>query len=244
MTKSDPRAMDIVSRRTRGETLASIALDYGLTRERVRQIIVLAGGPDFSTVRASKRTHQEQLDRETIESIRSEMAGGNFELASIAQKLGMSRKELLRVAGPEERRLFVRHVIQPKRWSDDEILGAIEAAGTGSTRLSATEYKAQRDAGAIRGPTLAAIIQRFGSWVTALERVNLVPSRMTSRGRAISEERAVSDLNRFFGRQAKGYGSQDYERWARTNGAASLGTLRNIFGSWSLAKQRALRDQR
>ena len=46
MKADEARIKDMIARRARGETLDSIASDYKLTRERVRQLIKKAGGPE------------------------------------------------------------------------------------------------------------------------------------------------------------------------------------------------------
>ena len=57
----------------------------------------------------------------------------------------------------------------------------------------------------------------------------------------ITKKKALEDLVRFFSRNGTGYSAAHYERWAKKNAAASQGTVRNIFGSWSEAKLQALR---
>lgn len=241
MNASDARIKDIIARRRRGDTLASIASDYKLTRERVRQLIKKAGGPNRSEASAAKAASRARTDRDTLELMREEMGKGIFEPGKIARKLGLTETELFRIARPSDKRLFVRHVTQPKKWTDAAILEAIRAAGAGKARLTTTEYNTARVSGAINGPTVVVIINRFGSWMKALERVNLSAARRSGRGRTITKKKALEDLVRFFSRNGTGYSAAQYERWAGKNAAPSLGTIRNIFGSWSEAKLQTMR---
>jgi hypothetical protein len=241
MKTDEARKKDMIARRARGETLASIANDYKITRERVRQLIKKAGGPDRNEASAAKAAAHARADRDTLERIRAVMSAGTYEPGRIAKVLGLSEAELFRIARPADKRRFVRHVIQPKRWSDAVILKALGAASSGRSTLTTAEYIAARDAGDIQGPTVTVIIHRFGTWVNALERVNLTASRKSGRGRSITKKKALEDLARFYGRNGTGFSAAHYERWAKKNGAASQGTIRNIFGSWSEAKLQAMR---
>jgi len=241
MKADEARIKDMIARRARGETLDSIASDYKLTRERVRQLIKKAGGPDRSEASAAKAASRARTDRDRLEVIRAEMETGNYEPDKIARKLGLTEVELFRIARPSDKRKFVRHVTQPKKWTDAAILDALRAAGAGKTRLTTPQYNAARESGAINGPTVIVIMNRFGSWVKALERVNLTAARQSGRGRTITKKKALEDLVRFFSRNGTGYSAAHYERWAKKNTAASQGTVRNIFGSWSEAKLQALR---
>jgi hypothetical protein len=69
------------------------------------------------------------------------MATGNYEPDKIARKLGLTEVELFRIARPSDKRKFVRHVTQPKKWSDAAILDALRAAGAGKTRLTTPQYE-------------------------------------------------------------------------------------------------------
>src|SRR5690606_14666091 len=56
--KGTLRAQDMCERRAAGETLDQIGRAYGVTRERVRQIIKAAGGPTRSEVKDLKAKRQ------------------------------------------------------------------------------------------------------------------------------------------------------------------------------------------
>ena len=129
--------------------------------------------------------------------------------------------------------------MQPKKWSEATMLKANETAAAGSNRITVMDYEAARKAGRINGPTVAVVIHRFGSWVAAIGRLGLTASRVSGRGRSISKAKALSDLVSYFDRAGARVTAANYERWAGKNSAPSLGTIRNIFGTWSEAKLQA-----
>lgn len=233
------RIKDMIARRSRGETLAMIAEVHGVTRERVRQLIKKAGGPTAAVAHVAKSTARHRADQDLLELIRAAMKAGVFEPAKIARQVGNTEQEVMRVAKPSDRRKFVRHVVQPKKWSEMAMLKAIQEAAAGKKLVTVLDYQAARKAGRIDGPTVAVIIHRFGSWVVAVNRVGLTASRVSGRGRSITKAKALNDLASFFNRDGARVTAANYERWAGKNGAASLGTIRNIFGSWSEAKLQA-----
>jgi hypothetical protein len=233
------RIKDMIVRRSRGETLAMIAEAHGVTRERVRQLIKKAGGPSAEVAQVAKSTARHRADQDLLESVRAAMKAGTFEARKIAKQIGVPETEVRRVAKPSDRRKFVRHVMQPKKWSEAAILKAIEAAAAGNSRITVMDYEAARKSGRANGPTVAVVIHRFGSWVAAVGRLGLKASRVSGRGRSITKAQALGNLVSYFGRAGARVTAANYERWAGKNNAASLGTIRNIFGSWSEAKLQA-----
>jgi hypothetical protein len=219
------RIKDMIARRSRGETLAMIAEVHGVTRERVRQLIKKAGGPSAVVAHVAQSAARHRADQDLLELVRAAMKAGTFEASKIARQIGSTEHEVMRVAKPSDRRKFVRHVVQPKKWSEATMLKAIETAAAGSSRIN--------------GPTVAVVIHRFGSWVAAIGRLGLTASRVSGRGRSITKAKALSDLVSYFDRAGARVTAANYERWAGKNSAASLGTIRNIFGTWSEAKLQA-----
>lgn len=233
------RIKDMIARRSRGETLAMIAEVHGVTRERVRQLIKKAGGPSAVVAHVAQSAARHRADQDLLELVRAAMKAGTFEASKIARQIGSTEHEVMRVAKPSDRRKFVRHVVQPKKWSEATMLKAIETAAAGSSRITVMDYEAARKAGRINGPTVAVVIHRFGSWVAAIGRLGLTASRVSGRGRSITKAKALSDLVSYFDRAGARVTAANYERWAGKNSAASLGTIRNIFGTWSEAKLQA-----
>jgi len=239
MSNNTVRIKDMIARRARGETLIMIAGVHGVTRERVRQLIKKAGGPSAVVAQVAKNTARHRADQDLLELVRAAMKTGLFEPGKIARQIGTTEQEVMRVAKPSDRRKFVRHVVQPKKWSEATILKAIQTAAAGSSRITVMDYETARKAGRINGPTVTVVIHRFGSWVAAIGRLGLTASRVSGRGRSITKSKALSDLISFFDRDGARVSAAHYERWAGKNSAASLGTIRNIFGTWSEAKLQA-----
>ena len=133
------RIRDMIARRSRGETLATIAEVHGVTRERVRQLIKKAGGPSAVVAQVAKSTARHRADQDLLEQVRAAMKAGTFEASKIARQIGSTEQEVMRVAKPSDRRKFVRHVVQPKKWSEATMLKAIETAAAGRSRITVME---------------------------------------------------------------------------------------------------------
>lgn len=124
-------------------------------------------------------------------------------------------------------------------YSDDDLLDALRAAAADLTGpLSVKAYEAHQQQ--VGGPTYARIIQRLGSWNAALARAGL-ETRSVTRGyaRRWSEEDLVAVVRRFLDESGSASYAA-YDAWARTEpGAPSAQTVRNHFGGWGAAKERA-----
>jgi transcriptional regulator with XRE-family HTH domain len=128
----------------------------------------------------------------------------------------------------------------PWRYTDEEILAAVRAAAVDG-RVTVTLYNAHGE-----GPSVPAIIRRFGKWNTAVAKAGL---RTSCRDHKQRSDRWDDDVLLGCVREcADDLGTpfpthDEYSEWAREQGAPSVTTLRNHFGTWltvmGLVRERA-----
>ena len=125
-----------------------------------------------------------------------------------------------------------------RTYSDQDLIEALRAAAEATERpLSVKAYEVHQRA--VGGPTYARIIQRLGSWNAALARSGL-ETRAVTRGyaRRWDEDQMVAEVRRFLTEGGGSYAA--YDAWARREPEApSAQTVRNHFGGWAAAKERA-----
>jgi len=221
--------------RARGDTLQTIATRFGVTRERVRQVINKAGGPGKEQAKAAKAASSVRKNKDVANQVAALMRDGEYEIVVLARKLKLSESKLRAAVGPSINSKFVRPVLQPKRWSNAKIVGAIQTAANGGSSLTTSAYTAAVKAGEVNGPTVIVAIHRFGTWAMACEAAGLKGSGARGRGGAITKAVGLGDLVKFLDGRVSPKTAAKYEEWARRRKATSLGTLRNLYGSWSAA---------
>lgn len=237
------RDIDIVRRRAAGETLDVIGTSHGITRERVRQILIARGGPTADQLRAARLHLQNGADDELRRQA----------LAYIAERPGTTRRELAFALGVPCSRLaelldetvlrrLVRVVApQPKISQDQIAAGLRRAAGVCGEPLSSGDYESVRDGGQ-QEPSAVRIVQVFGSWNAACAFAGLaVHVRRRVYTRAWSEEQILGHVADYLMAPGSRATFDGYVAWARsTAGAPSAQTVRNTLGPWSVVKAAAL----
>jgi hypothetical protein len=221
--------------RARGDTLQAIATRFGVTRERVRQVINKAGGPGKEQAKAAKAASRVRKNKDIANQVAALMRDGEYEIVVLARKLKVSESKLRAAVGPSISSKFVRPVLQPKKWINSSIVGAIQAAAKGKSSLTTTAYTAAVKAGEVDGPTVIVAIHRFGTWALACEAAGLKGSGTRGRSGSITKSVGLGDLVRFLDSTITPKTAAKYEEWARRRKVTSLGTLRNLYGSWSAA---------
>jgi hypothetical protein len=140
----------------------------------------------------------------------------------------------------------------------DSIVKVLEDAATMAFPLTVTSYEDLRRQKLVAGPSSVLIQVRFGSWIAACASagVECGSTRSSYKGQWSDGEvlayvteylDETKDVLAVFGLEASGKGlsgkgwrtADDYDRWARDQGAPSAATVRNRFGSWTEAKRLA-----
>lgn len=236
MTAStDPRRARLATLYNEGLTNREIAVQLGVSKERVRQLLGRYQIPAVPwrerRFLAAVKGHEDEVIR-AFSNLRSD--------AAVAQQLGLRERDVRRLVDarvPEADVLRRKGRSGRRRHSDDEAITALRAAALDLP--SPMGYQAFKDWAADRqlnglpwpGPQVVSL--RFGGWRQALMRAGLPANR--AGGRTTTYDRrdilgAISAAGRELGRAPS---VARYERWraGRAN-LPSPATARRIAGSW------------
>lgn len=205
----------------KGRTLQSVADDWGLTRERVRQI-VKAGSPDFRS-REFRRARNAAKRTET-------------------QRHRMAQGEKYRTTAEPPRSA------KPRQWDLAAMLQAMrDLTAELGHEISITEWRSiSRERGV---PSAALYVQRFGSWNNAKVLADLPPmeSNRPSYTREFSDEDLIAAVALFLRTAnrdslAQRFGAAHYEQWRETQVLTypSAALLRVRLGLWHEIKAAAI----
>jgi len=236
---------EIVELRTSGKSLEEIGEKFGVTRERVRQILLKSGAPSFSEVKALR----ESIRADKLEEIKSlaikRVAEHPFKtIDEIAEELEVSGIELKRIMTPQESNLFARPLRSgAQKWSDQEIIEVLKEAATLEFPLTVKSYSKLLEDGFLKGPSAGRIAQRFRSWQTACDLAGVeagVRTRTLDISRWTDDDLYVAVIHYLKLPESSG-AATDYDAWASTqDDVPSLGTLRNRLGAWNQIRNTAI----
>lgn len=225
-----------------GSTLTAIGDYFGLTRERVRQILSAKGvrrrtaAEHSSSVRERvMEQHAARIDAlfdelRSVSRVASELKDSGIPVRWIEQHLAPRKKESLRT----------HHV--PQLWTNEAILEVLREASRGTGTVTIPSYQKWRNDALVGGrkpPTHSVIAWRFGTWRNALASAGLVgqPPRRSYKRRWTRED-AISAVSEY----VSGLKDSDkrptfsgYDIWSRTNPNVPSGAyIRLLTGlSWS-----------
>ena len=237
------RNEDIRNLRSQGSTLKEIGIQYGITRERVRQVLLKAKGPTAKEAHVARTAYLQNEGEKLRIRVEDQMNRGVFETSEIAKSLGITESEVRSSLSARDRKLLVKPVTQAKIWEDQEVLTALKQAADLAGKLTVTAYVAAVKSGIVIGPTPAVVIHRFGGWVRACEAAGITAYGAPRKRWGVSSSQVLKDLIRFLEDSGTSKTAAAYEIWARSNDAISLGTIRNKIGGWSTALILARRRQ-
>jgi hypothetical protein len=247
------RVRQMQALRQQGWRLDEIALRFGVSRERVRQILHAHGGPAPQDIADARRRRAEEQAEQRIDELLALWRAGE-QPRSAADKLGLQaaacRSTIERFATDVDRAARKASMAGARRiqlYSDRDIIVALTSVGTRVGRVpSAKEYAAH--ARALNYPSLPTVLNRMGGWTHALRAAGMQPlsAPARSRKRRWTEESCWEALRRVVEEVGEIPTVLSYER--HTLGRPELpsaATLRNRLGRWSsittqLAAQREL----
>jgi hypothetical protein len=247
------RDAEILRARAAGVTLGEIGQRFGLTRERVRQIVDREDGPTAAQVRAQRAARSVQRGEELAALIHAAIRReGRTTAAEIADALGVETAAVLGAIRDDDAwHINLRRRRRKPYYDDESLLNslralserlALKAAVDGVTRqpVSMSYWDAQRSPDVL--PTAHRVAQRFGSWNQACQAAGIPAYPVSSVPVRWSDDEIVDWVRRFLSAAPVGARSlRAYTAWARrTPGAPSDGTVRTRLGSWIEAQLRAI----
>lgn len=239
------RNREMLKLRTTGMSLKEIGDTYGLTRERVRQVLKKAGGPtrqDLKELRAA--ISADNLEAIKKASIELAIRNPKLTVAEAAHQLGISSSELTRALSKKELNNFAK---PPRaitlKWTDEQIIQVLQEAATLEFPLTVAAYSKLIEEGFLKGPSAARICQRFKSWQVACDLAGVEAGRRTrplDLSRWTNEDLIDAVITYLKLPHSTG-SANDYEYWASgQDDVPSLGTLRNRLGTWNEVRNEAL----
>ncbi len=239
----DPRGQEMSARYLTGETLESIAVDFGLTRERVRQIVRDHGQVSAADARAARQSQVvEKRDALRVRAAAVVRQRPGLSPGQLADLLGVTKAELSVALDRETRVLLVREKHGNPRWSDEDILECLRQAAALHPGKPLTGHRYGTVKKAVGGPTPVRILQRFGTWLAACEAAGVRAGTAPRRGytRAWSESELLGWVADYLAQPGMRGTYAGYDAWARrTAGAPSAQTVRNRLGAWAAVKRAA-----
>jgi hypothetical protein len=257
--ESIAREISMLESRVSGGTLAEIGTRFGVTRERVRQVLERAysrvsmnpvfEGKTLSTFLDERKKSEHQIDFEHIEiKIRDFLnvnPGSKYE--ELAEGLVLDLDTVKSHISYQATKFVLQEQwsssMDPE-FSDEFIVGAIKMAAAIRSPLSAPMYENLVERGLVKGPKSQTIAKRFGSWSNAClhSEVMFVQSVRREYSKIWNKDEILQYLIDFLKNKDFGVGVLEYDRWRskyRTE-APSSAHIRNMFGSWIAAKNNAL----
>lgn len=236
---------EIVELRTSGKSLEEIGEKFGVTRERVRQILFKSGAPSFHEVKALRQTiRSDKLEVIKSSAIKRVTEQPNKTIDKIAEELEVSGIELKRIMTPQELNLFARPLRSAaQKWSDQEIIQVLKEAATLEFPLTVKSYSKLLEDGFLKGPSAGRISQRFRSWQVACD---LAGVEAGARTRPLDISRWTDDdlyaaVIHYLKLPQSSGAATDYDSWASTqDDVPSMGTLRNRLGAWNQIRNTAI----
>jgi hypothetical protein len=246
------RNFEVLLLRIKGDTLDSIGKQFNLTRERVRQILVKIV-PDLEILAESLRTvSQTKFDQLLVKkSIKIFEQYGAIYKSELAAELDLSEEEAVNSTPKQFQKYIIDKTPEPVSqltWTLEACLKAIRQAGTYYYPLRQSDYDDLISIGEVKGPSTASIYQRQWQWSDLCVKagVEFVPSVRSEYVRTWSNDELLSFARRFFREPSisGSYGSYDSWRESQIDHVPSGVLIRNVFGSWTNVKRKALESIR
>ena len=239
LAAAELRNYEITFRRVLGETLESIALSHGLTREAVRQITHRTYGAGLEEALENRKTRAKRAFDATVTEISNFVLSHKGLTVDELQSWYPDAQDVPISNLPGSVTKFIDNGLSSKTyaavWTDEKILHAIAKAGTYFFPLARTDYEELVKAGEVDGPSAALVMQRFEYWSRACSLAG-VESHNTylTYSKKWSETEQLDFVLQFLDTEIPGSSMALYEKWKSDSNphAPSSQLLRNTFGGW------------
>ncbi|MDJ1371197.1 sigma factor-like helix-turn-helix DNA-binding protein [Gulosibacter molinativorax] len=230
----------IVARLLDGQNLQQVGEEFGLTRERIRQI-AKKRGVDVLKIRESKKNGQARKFRDLSSAV--EKFSIQHPLASvdeIALKFNLDLETAERALG---RRVAIhrpRELAVSRTFTDDEMLDHLRIWAKSASNFRREDYENWAEDTDFVSP--ATLTLRFGSWGESMRRAGL--GHLTENR---SLRKVISDLElwacvvQYLKSDRDRYSFGDLGVWLRKSALPSAELVRSRLGKWLDVRETALR---
>jgi len=249
---SAERDLRILQMRIGGARLDEIGKEIGVTRERVRQILVKISPELISTIEGLKhgvQQNQEVIVEKKFEDIFNKY--GAIYKSELAEEIGLSEEDALKLTPKRFNKFIIDKFPEPVihlSWTKEDCLQALRKAGTYYFPIRQADYDHLVSIGEVKGPSVAYMYLKFGQWseLCIEAGVEFVPSIRSEYVRMWSDEELLSYARRFFkAPDTSGtYGGYDAWREKQADHVPSGVLIRNVFGNWTTVKRKVLESLR
>lgn len=225
----------IVSRALEGDTFSDIGRDYGISRERVRQIVKKhegVGARDGLQTQRRKARHGRAM--QAARDLAAKYP--DMKPAEIGHEVGLTANQVRLLMGRDEAIRRRTPKVVAVDVTDEQVFAELRriAALPGGTPLSSGFYEKNRGPGTLHQ---TRVLQRFETWrnVCALAGVEAnQPPAGRSYTRTWNRENLLDWVSKYVDTTEKPtYAGMD--RWLRMQaGAPSAQTVRNYIGNWTV----------
>lgn len=246
-TAADKRDAEILTRYHAGESMAAIGMSYGLTRQRVQQIVARRGGgrPRRARELDPEVLERRRAEREQLRQRFHDLVGRRppMTLQEAADRLGLRDTDLAQRLRPGDRRLLLPpERVREQRYTDDQLIQAVQkvARTLKVSRLTRQAYDTAREERPGL-PSSARITQRFDTWSEVCRRAGLeVRTGRSGPAPRWTREQMLAAVVDYLRDPGTAGTSWEYEVWRVGRDAPGYPTLRQEFGSWHALKAEAL----
>jgi len=258
LTKSQAKTLVMLAFLESGLTLDQIGAEFQVTREAARRAMERNLGISVRLLRqyqATKKEAQQTKSKESIESWINSHPG--CRISEITAFFCTTEAEVRELRPGNLRRLVLGgrkkySSTNYSRFSPEKTFKALSLAyalknslvgkGCKPEPLTGPFYEQARTSGEIVGPSMARIIQVFGTWKAACEKADVpsVDAIRNSYDRRWTDEQLVEQIAEFI-LTTESHSHEKFDEWSRPKySVASLGTIRKQLGSWSDSYELAL----
>lgn len=246
------RDLQILAMRIEGATLDKIGKEVGVTRERVRQILVKIS-PDLDnvieTLKVGIQEKYVEIQEQKFVDIFNKY--GAIYKSELAHELGIDEVAAIKMTPKRFQKYIIDKSPEPVvtlTWSREQCLDAIRKASTYYFPIKQADYDHLISIGEIDGPSIQYMYLKHGQWtdLCAEAGVECAPALRYEYVRMWSDEELLSYARRFFmePNTTGSYGGYDEWRDLQTDHVPSGVLIRNVFGSWATVRRKALESIR